>query len=117
MILLDLNIFIIIDLYNYFNYIFCFLYIIHVIQSSDCEVFFLINDLSIYLSLFLLEGKRNSSSQYLVYIYCAYGLFLTLTYHCKTSKICQVVLYITHGAREFFNGLTAHHKLRDRKSH
>ena len=24
-----------------------FLYIIHVIQSSDCEVFFLINDLSI----------------------------------------------------------------------
>ena len=42
MILLDLYIFIIIiiDLYNYFNYKFCFLYIIHVIQSSDCKVFF-----------------------------------------------------------------------------
>ena len=40
MILLDLYISIIIDFYNYFNYKFCFLYIIHVIQSSDCEVFF-----------------------------------------------------------------------------
>ena len=53
MILLDLYIFIIIDLYNYFIYKSCFLYIIHVIQSSDCEVFSFINDLSIFIYLAL----------------------------------------------------------------
>ena len=50
MFLLDLYIFIIIVFKIHFNYN---LYIIHVIQSSDCEVFlfFLINDLPIYLSI------------------------------------------------------------------
>ena len=50
MILLDCTFFIIIDFCDQFNYRFCFLYIIHVIQSSDWEVFFSINDLSFYLS-------------------------------------------------------------------
>ena len=58
--LLDLYISIIIDFYKYFNiyYKFCFLYIVHVIQSSDCEVFFLINDLS--LSYLFSDEEKES---------------------------------------------------------
>ena len=50
MFLLDLYIFIIIVFKIHFNYN---LYIIHVIQSSDCEVFLFFNKRFTYLSIYL----------------------------------------------------------------
>ena len=67
MILLDLYI-IIIDFYSYFNYKFGFLYIIHVIQSSNCEVFFLINDSPIYLIISENIYNLNKSKQQIISI-------------------------------------------------
>ena len=43
--------------------------------------------------------------------FTAHTVFLTLAYHCYTSRIGQVTLYITHGAHKFFNGLNLQNRM------